>query len=105
MAGGEDDARDFFFSAYCCIPLHIPLASINLAKALVASSNYVSLTTNTRPILNSKPIPQLIHRSNVAGSKFGMKTSDVNTSNKLAHTGVLNVTGHAYWSGGEERSG
>jgi hypothetical protein len=52
MAGGEDEAWDFFFSAYCCINLQTPPASINQAKALVTSSDDVSLTTNTRTILN-----------------------------------------------------
>jgi hypothetical protein len=47
LDSGEEGVRGFPDSAYCRIVFHLPLASINLPKAIVTSEGYhvVSLTT------------------------------------------------------------
>jgi hypothetical protein len=44
---GEEGVRGFPDTAYCCIVFRLPLASINLPKALVTSEDYhvVSIAT------------------------------------------------------------
>lgn len=44
--GGEDDVRGFPDSTYCCIAFHLPLTSVNLRKALVASEGYHMVITS-----------------------------------------------------------
>jgi hypothetical protein len=40
MDDGDDGAREFPFSTYCCIPLHSFLAYVNQPKSLVSNEGY-----------------------------------------------------------------
>jgi hypothetical protein len=43
----DDDVRDFPLSAYCCIPLQVPLANVIQPKAHVSGEGYhMSITTS-----------------------------------------------------------